>query len=133
MIQTGILVLDWPLVAGCDAGGVVVKAGKNAISALGNPFKEGDQVFGCTRLGCAGYATFEEYVSYHMKDMSHLLNHVQFLMDSKLTYAVPKSLELVQASTLGVGLCVRLLLPFKNITNSFLQDCCPWYIPRAQY
>ena len=68
MIQTGILVLDWPLVAGCDAGGVVVKAGKNAISALGKPFNEGDKVFGCTRLGCAGYATFEEYVSYHMKD-----------------------------------------------------------------
>jgi NADPH:quinone reductase-like Zn-dependent oxidoreductase len=63
MIQTGALVADWPLVPGCDAGGIVVKAGKNAISALGTAFKEGDKVLGCTRLGTTGYATFQEYVS----------------------------------------------------------------------
>jgi NADPH:quinone reductase-like Zn-dependent oxidoreductase len=63
MIQYGLLVLKHPFVPGCDAGGVVVNAGKNAISALGNQFKEGDKVFGCTRLGSDKYSTFQEYVS----------------------------------------------------------------------
>ena len=62
LIDFGVLVLSWPLVPGCDAGGVVVKAGKNAVSALGEHFKEGDRVCGCTRLGSPGYATFQEYV-----------------------------------------------------------------------
>src|ERR1700753_3263279 len=64
MVDSGILVLSWPFIPGCDAGGVVVKAGKNAISTLGTAFKEGDQVFGCTRLGSPGYSTYEEYVSH---------------------------------------------------------------------
>jgi NADPH:quinone reductase-like Zn-dependent oxidoreductase len=62
MANTGILVVDWPLVLGVDAGGVVVKAGKNAVGPLG-AFKEGDEVCGCTRLGLKGYATGQEYVS----------------------------------------------------------------------
>jgi NADPH:quinone reductase-like Zn-dependent oxidoreductase len=63
LIDYGVLVLSWPLVPGCDAGGVVVKAGKNAISPLGEQFNEGDKVCGCTRLGSPGYGTFQEYVS----------------------------------------------------------------------
>lgn len=62
MIQWGILVSEWPLNPGCDAGGIVVKAGSEAVSALGKPFGKGDKVFGCTRLGTFGYATYQEYV-----------------------------------------------------------------------
>lgn len=62
MADWGILVVGWPLVPGCDAGGIVVKAGKDAISPLGVPFKEGDEVFGCTRLGSSGYSPWQESV-----------------------------------------------------------------------
>lgn len=62
MADFGLLVVGWPLVPGCDAGGLVVKVGKNALNPLGTPFKEGDEVFGCTRLGCKGYSTWQEYV-----------------------------------------------------------------------
>ena len=60
MASTGMLVVQWPLVLGCDAAGVVVKAGAKANSPLG-PLKVGDEVFGCTRLGDAPYATCQEY------------------------------------------------------------------------
>lgn len=63
MSQSGILVVSWPLVPGCDTGGIVVKAGKDAVSPLGTPFKEGDGICGCTRLGWPGYSPFQEYVS----------------------------------------------------------------------
>lgn len=62
MADAGILVESWPFVPGCDAGGVVVKAGKDAKSPLGEIFKEGDVVFGCTRLGYKGYSPWQEYV-----------------------------------------------------------------------
>jgi NADPH:quinone reductase-like Zn-dependent oxidoreductase len=61
MAQSGILVLNWPLVLGVDAAGIVVKAGAKAEGPLG-PLKEGDEVLGCTRLGDAPYATCQEYV-----------------------------------------------------------------------
>src|ERR1700760_1369203 len=131
MIQTGILVVDWPFVPGCDAGGVVVKAGKNAISSLGKPFKEGDKVFGCTKLGTKGHSTFEEFVSYTVNEKSNFTHNVQFLMDPRFTFAVPKSLELVQASTLGVALCVRLSQILID-TISLHQDCFAWYLSRAE-
>jgi NADPH:quinone reductase-like Zn-dependent oxidoreductase len=51
-------VTAWPVVVGCDASGVVVEVGEGATK-----FKEGDKVYGCTRLGVPGYATFQEYVS----------------------------------------------------------------------
>jgi NADPH:quinone reductase-like Zn-dependent oxidoreductase len=73
MVNTGLLVQSWPFIPGVDAGGVVVKAGKDAISALGTPFKEGDQVFGCTRLGNFGYSTFEEYVRMSIRLNDDLL------------------------------------------------------------
>ena len=60
MQGTGLLVTAWPFVIGCDAAGVVVKAGEKASSS----FKEGDEVCGCTRLGCIGYSTGQEYVRF---------------------------------------------------------------------
>ena len=65
MSSSGLLVAAWPLVPGCEASGVVVKAGKNAISPLGVVFKEGDEVSGCTRLGSPGYSPWQEYVRIH--------------------------------------------------------------------
>ena len=62
MAGMGLMVTSWPLTPGCDTGGVVVKAGKKAVSPLGTPFKEGDRVCGCTRLAWAGYSPYREYV-----------------------------------------------------------------------
>jgi NADPH:quinone reductase-like Zn-dependent oxidoreductase len=61
MAGTGLLVVEWPFVLGCDAAGVVVEAGSKAIGPLG-PLKVGDEVCGCTRLGNPGHSTCEEYV-----------------------------------------------------------------------
>ena len=83
MQSSGLLVTAWPIVLGCDAGGVVVEVGKAAAS----DFKVGDRVCGCTRLGIPGHSTFQEY----------------FCMDAKLTVKVPKELSLQQGATLGVG------------------------------
>ena len=58
MQSYGIMVSTWPIVLGCDAGGVVVEVGQAAAST----FKVGDEVCGCTRLGIPGYGTFQEYV-----------------------------------------------------------------------
>lgn len=58
MQSTGLLVTSWPIVLGCDASGEVVEIGEGV-----NKFKVGDHIFGCTRLGIEGYATFQEYVS----------------------------------------------------------------------
>lgn len=63
MANMGLLVESWPLVPGCDAAGVVVKTGKNATNPLGGKFEEGDEVFGCTRLGQKGHGAWQEYVS----------------------------------------------------------------------
>ena len=59
MSSSGLLVQDWPLVLGVDAGGVVVEVGEKAKAK----FKVGDEVCGCTRLGTKGYSTAQEYVS----------------------------------------------------------------------
>lgn len=61
MAGTGLLVTEWPYILGCDAAGVVVEAGSNAVGPLG-PFKVGDEVCGCTRLGHKQYSTCQEYV-----------------------------------------------------------------------
>jgi hypothetical protein len=58
MQGTGMLVLEWPIVLGCDASGIVVELGEGV-----SKFKVGDKIFGCTRLGHAGYGTFQEFVS----------------------------------------------------------------------
>jgi NADPH:quinone reductase-like Zn-dependent oxidoreductase len=51
MALTGAMVDAWPFTPGCDAAGVIVEIGHNASSALGQAFKKGDYVFGCTRVG----------------------------------------------------------------------------------
>ena len=83
MQSSGLLVMLWPIVLGCDASGVVVEVGKAAAS----DFKVGDRVCGCTRLGIPGHSTFQEY----------------FCMDAKLTVKLPKDLSFQQGATLGVG------------------------------
>jgi len=62
MASYGLLVETWPMVPGCDAAGIVVKAGKNAVNALGRQFQEGDEVFGCTRIAAKGHSAWQEYV-----------------------------------------------------------------------
>lgn len=62
MADMGIVAESFPLVPGCDGAGVVVKAGADAVNAFGERFKEGDEVFGCTRVGVWGYAPWQEYV-----------------------------------------------------------------------
>jgi len=86
MANMGILIVDWPFILGCDAAGVVIKAGSKAVGPIG-PFKVGDEVCGCTRLGSKGYSTCQEY----------------FLMDAALTIPKPKNISLAQAATVGVG------------------------------
>ncbi|KAF2183206.1 GroES-like protein [Zopfia rhizophila CBS 207.26] len=93
MANWGTLVIDWPLVPGCDAAGIVVKAGKNAINPLGIAFKEGDEVCGCTRLGNKGYSPWQEY----------------FLMDAQVTIPKPSNITFAQASTVGVGALTAFL------------------------
>jgi NADPH:quinone reductase-like Zn-dependent oxidoreductase len=58
MQGTGILVLSWPIVLGCDASSIVAEVGERV-----SKFKDRDIVFGCTRLGHTGYGNFQEYVS----------------------------------------------------------------------
>ncbi|ORY02267.1 chaperonin 10-like protein [Clohesyomyces aquaticus] len=96
MADYGILVVDWPLVPGCETGGVVVKAGKDAVNPLGVPFKEGDEVFGCTRIGSKGYSPWQEY----------------FLMDSQVTFPKPSNITLPQAATVGAGSLTAFLGAF---------------------
>jgi NADPH:quinone reductase-like Zn-dependent oxidoreductase len=82
--MTGLLVVDWPFTPVCDAGGLVVKVGKNAINALGVPFKEGDRVAGCTRLGSKGYSPSGEFVC--------LRAQTEFAV-ARLTCSVPDGCE----------------------------------------
>ena len=92
MQSTGLLVTKWPIVLGCDASGIVIKAG----AATSSTFKVGDRVCGCTRLGVPGFSTFQEY----------------FLMDANLALPIPKDLSFQQGATLGVGTytaCLGLL------------------------
>lgn len=63
MALTGAMVSSWPFIPGCDVSGIIVKVGANAINPLGNAFKEGDEVFGCTKVGDQGYTAWAEYVS----------------------------------------------------------------------
>ena len=118
MIQSGVLVVDWPLTPGCDAGGVVVKAGARAISPLGKPFQEGDKVIGCTRLGIHKYSTYSEY----------------FLMDAHVTLPLPKNINLIEGCTLGVATYVSCLICLDSRAWIFTRktDCCTWYFQGAE-
>lgn len=62
MAQTGAMVQSFPFSPGCDAGGVVVKAGPKAVDAMGRVWQVGDRAFGCTRLGTPGHSAWGEYV-----------------------------------------------------------------------
>lgn len=95
MQSTGLLVTAWPIVLGCDAGGVVVQVGPDAASS----FKVGDRVCGCTRLGVPGYSTFQEY----------------FLMDAKLTLPILEGFSIEQGATLGVGTYTACLGLFQGL------------------
>ena len=97
MANYGLLVLEWPLVLGVDASGVVVEAGEVAQKKHG--FKPGDYVCGCTRLGKKEYATCQEF----------------FLMDAHLAIPKPNNLSAVQAATLGVGVQTASLAIFDGL------------------
>ncbi|KAL1600602.1 hypothetical protein SLS60_006988 [Paraconiothyrium brasiliense] len=81
--QFGLLVDSWPFIPGCEASGIVAKAGAEARNPLGGYFKEGDIVAGCARPGAKGHGTFAEY----------------FLLDAEVTVPKPGSLTAAQASS----------------------------------
>ncbi|KAG4035724.1 hypothetical protein MFRU_001g04920 [Monilinia fructicola] len=83
MRTTGLLIPSYPIVLGCDASGIVVETGPEVTK-----FRVGDGVFGCTRVGAAGYGTFQEF----------------HLMDEKLTFKRPENISVEEAATIGVGL-----------------------------
>ncbi|KAH6665684.1 chaperonin 10-like protein, partial [Halenospora varia] len=91
--RNGILVDSWPIVLGCDASGVVVELGEDVTK-----FKEGDGIFGCSRLGAPGHGTFQEY----------------FLMNENLAFKRPAKISAAQASTIGVGILTSALGLFKG-------------------
>jgi len=97
MSAYGVLVKDWPLVLGVDTGGIVVEVGESVTPKYG--LKVGDEVFGCTRLGCAGYSCGQEY----------------FLMDACVTIPKPANLPLVDAATLGVASETASLALFEGL------------------
>ncbi|KAE8446201.1 hypothetical protein EG329_012426 [Mollisiaceae sp. DMI_Dod_QoI] len=88
MQGTGQLVTAWPIVLGCDASGIVVETGSSV-----KKFKQGDGIFGCTRLGVPGHSTFQEY----------------FLMDENLAFKRPEEITVEEAATIGVGLLTACL------------------------
>lgn len=88
MAAMGMVVESFPLVPGCDAAGVVVEAGADAVNAFGERFKEGDAVFGCTRVGVWGYAPWQEYVCEACQQLSSMIGRV----GKELTYDVVVSL-----------------------------------------
>jgi NADPH:quinone reductase-like Zn-dependent oxidoreductase len=106
MADFGLLVVSWPLIPGCDASGIVIKAGSSAINPVtGVVFKEGDEVFACTRLGSNGYSPWQEY----------------FLMDAQVTIPKPSTLSLADASTVGVGVFTAFLGIFEGLKIPLLD------------
>jgi len=99
MANMGLLVESWPLVPGCEASGIVVKAGKDAVSPLGEKFKEGDAVMGCVRLGWPGHGAWQEY----------------FLLDAEVAIPKPENLSFEQACTVSVGVLTAFLGVFVEL------------------
>lgn len=101
MSKFGLLVVDWPLVLGVDGAGIVTDSGNEATEKYG--LKAGDEVFGCTRLGCKGYSAGQEY----------------YLMDARVTIPKPKNITLTEAATLGVGAETACLGLFEGLKIPF--------------
>lgn len=97
MSATGLLVVSWPFVLGCDAAGVVVSAGATAESKYN--LHPGDHVFGCTRLGTPGYSTCQEY----------------YLMDAALAVRTPSNVSVRDSATLGVSVYTAALALFNGL------------------
>ncbi|KFY88357.1 hypothetical protein V500_06410 [Pseudogymnoascus sp. VKM F-4518 (FW-2643)] len=91
---TGMMVKSWPIALGCDASGIVVKAGEDVKN-----FKVGDRVSGTTRLGTSGHGTFQEF----------------FLMDAPLAFKTPKNLSDEQAATFGSGIVTAYFVLLNGI------------------
>ena len=108
MGSMGVLVKDWPLTLAVDAGGIVVKAGSKAVGPLG-PFKEGDEVCGCSRLGENGHGVCQEY----------------YLMDAAVTIPKPKNISLVEAAGVGVGFEVDAGSQIMKYRNLHYRDRRP--------
>jgi len=85
MQHSGALVLEWPVILGCDASGVVIECGSEVTK-----FKIGDHAYGCTRVGQNQYSTFQE----------------TFLMDEELAFKRSSNISTLAACTIGVGLDV---------------------------
>lgn len=116
MAGTGLLVVDWPFVLGCDTSGIVVKAGSKAVGPLG-PLKVGDAVCGCTRLGCKGHSACEEYL----------------LMDARVTIPKPKNIDLAQATTVGVGFDTACLGVFGGLGVEIPKDLSQLPAPHGEW
>jgi NADPH:quinone reductase-like Zn-dependent oxidoreductase len=99
MAQQGFSVESWPFTPGCDASGIVVKTGPNSVSALGTEWKEGDRVFGCTRVGTKGYTPWAEY----------------FLFDAQVCFPVPHNLSLAEVAGTSVGLLTAAVGVFTHL------------------
>ncbi|KAF2032435.1 GroES-like protein [Setomelanomma holmii] len=93
MQTAGLLVHSWPFTPGCDSCGVIEAVGPHAISALGTEYKVGEHVFGCTRVGVSGHATFAEH----------------HLFDAALCFPVPKSLSFPEAASSGAAILTAAL------------------------
>jgi NADPH:quinone reductase-like Zn-dependent oxidoreductase len=99
MAQQGFSVESWPFTPGCDASGIVVKTGPNSVSALGTEWKEGDRVFGCTRVGTKGHTAWAEY----------------FLFDTQVCFPIPQNLSLAEVAGMGVGLLTATVGVFTHL------------------
>jgi hypothetical protein len=91
MHHTGMLVLEWPAILGCEASGVVLAAGSEVTR-----FKEGDHVYGCSRLGARSFATFQD----------------SFLIDEPYAFRQGDNLTAESACTIAVAIDTAALCLF---------------------
>lgn len=111
--NTGMLVVEWPVVIGVDASGVIVEVGDEASSKYG--FNVGDYVFGCTRIGMIEYAAGQESVDAY-SDLKKIAKYRRyFLMDANVTMHKPDNVDLKQTAALGVGIETAALCIFDGL------------------
>lgn len=105
MINTGLLVSQWPLTIGVDACGVVTDLGDKA-AELG--FKKGDLVCGCTRLGLPNHGTSQEL---HLRD-------AQTTMHKPTNLSVPQSVTIGGGfQTAAIAVCEGVKIPMPEKQN----------------